>query len=116
MIMPKIAENRKERRYPSIAHARIPELFTGDALLRDISITGCRIECTMHIDIKENARYTITVLPEKSAGVDQFDLIADCKWFHFSSNSYSAGFTIIKSPGKKDFEKYVDYLSWRQTA
>ena len=107
-------ENRKNRRYPSIAHVRIPTLFTGDALLKDISITGCRIESTMHIDIEKKSRHTITVSPEKSAGIGQFDIIADCKWFHSGSDSYDIGFDIIKSPGKKDFEKYVDYLSWRQ--
>ena len=108
------AESRKNPRYPSIAHVRIPKMFTGDALLKDISITGCRIECTMHIEVEENSRHTITVLPEENAGIGSFDLLAECMWFHPGGDSCDIGFNITKSPGKKDFQRYVDYLSWRR--
>ena len=110
-----LIENRKTPRYPSIAHVRIPELFTGNALLKDISVAGCRIECTMHVEVQENSQYTITVLPEANTGVDSFDLLAECKWFQSGGDSCNIGFNIIKSPGKKDFERYVDYLSRRHT-
>jgi len=93
---------------------QIPKAFTGDALLKDISITGCRIECTMHVDVKENSQYSITVIPEENTGIGRFDLLAECKWLHADSYSCNIGFEICKSPGKKDFERYVDYLSWRQ--
>jgi hypothetical protein len=106
-------ENRKNRRYPSIAKVRIPGAFTGEALLKDISITGCRIECTMHVDIGENSQHSITVCPESDAGIGGFDLLAECRWIHSGGYSCDIGFDIKKSPGKKDFERYVDYLSWR---
>jgi hypothetical protein len=106
-------EQRKDRRYSSIARVQIPNAFAGDALLKDISITGCHIECTMHVDLQENSRHIITVLPEKNAHIGRFDLLVECKWIHPGSDSTNIGFTIEQSPGKKDFERYADYLSWR---
>ena len=126
-------EKRKQKRYLSIAKVRLPETFAGqpampkergesssaksscgEALLKDISVTGCRIECTMHVDIEENSEHTITVCPEDNAGIGRFDLLVMCKWINSGSYTCNIGFSIKKSPGKKDFERYVDYLSWRQ--
>ena len=111
--MDNYTEKRKNRRYPSIAKVQIPKAFTGEAFLRDISITGCRIECTMNVDILENSEYSIIIFPETTAKIDSFELLADCKWIHSGSDSCNIGFFVKKSPGKKDFERYVDYLSWR---
>ena len=111
--MVKTAENRKNRRFPSIAKVRLPVEYTGETLLKDISVTGCRVECTMHIDIHENSEYAITVCPEDNAGIGSFDLVVDCKWIHSGSYTCDIGFDIKKSPGKRDFERYVDYLTWR---
>ena len=111
--MVQFVENRKHRRYPSTAKAQIPAAFTGEALLIDISITGCRIECTMQTDIRENSEYSITVYPEEAAGIGSFDVEAECKWTRSHGYSCNIGFFIKKSPEKKDFERYVDYLSWR---
>jgi hypothetical protein len=109
------AEKRKNRRYPSIARVLIPEAFSGEALLRDLSITGCRIECTMHVDVKEKTDYKIAIHPEDSAGIGSFDLMVECKWLRPGGYAYEIGFDIKESPKGKNFQNYVDYLSWRQT-
>jgi len=106
-------ENRKFRRYPSIARAVIPELSSGDALLKDISVTGCCVEYTMQVDVNPDAEYTVTVRPEKEAGVRNFDLVVECKWCHSGAYTCRIGFAVKQSPKKKDFQKYVDYLAWR---
>jgi hypothetical protein len=67
----------------------------------------------MQIDVEPDSSHTITVFPEKDAGIRRFDLIAECKWCHSGACSCSIGFSVKQSPGKKDFLKYVDYLSWR---
>ena len=112
--MVQFVENRKHRRYLSTAKAKIPGVFTGDALLKDISITGCCIECTMHVDINENTDYSITVYPENAAKIGCFDLVAECKWIRSSGYSCNIGFYIKKSPEGKEFERYVDYLCWQK--
>jgi hypothetical protein len=106
-------EKRKNRRYPSIARARIPRAFSGDALLKDLSITGCCIECTMHAEIKQDSKNKITIYPEETAGIGNFELTVECKWIHSGSYSCDFGFTIIESPKGRAFQRYVDYLSWR---
>jgi len=111
--MPNPIEKRKSPRFLSIAKARIPQAFTGEAILKNISVTGCCIECTMHVDMEENSQYTITVYPEDNTDIGCFDLLAECRWIHPDGDSWGIGFEIKKSPGKKNFERYVDYLSWR---
>ncbi|GHV84742.1 hypothetical protein AGMMS50230_03500 [Spirochaetia bacterium] len=107
------SDKRKNRRYPSIARVRIPKAFSGDALLKDISITGCRIECTMQVDVKEESPYTLTLYPEDTSEIGSFDLVTECKWLRPGSYSCDIGFDIKESPRGKNFQKYVDYLSWR---
>ena len=107
------AKNRENRRYSSIARVKSPRLFTEDAFLKDISVTGCCIECATQVDVKTDTEYTITVHPEKESKVHNFDLLVECKWTHFDSSSCSIGFAVKLSPKKGDFLKYVDYLSWR---
>ena len=106
-------ENRKSRRFPSIAKVKIPKVSSGEALLKDISVTGCRIEYTMQVDIKENSNYTLTIYPEDSIEIGCFDLLVECKWIHSDNYVCDIGLDIKKSPGKRDFDRYVDYLSYR---
>ena len=107
-------EKRKNHRLSSIAKARIPKAFSGEALLKDISITGCRIECTMQTEIQEKSKYTITVYPEDISDIGCFALLAECKWIYSGSEICEIGFDIKKSTGKRDFQRYVDYLFWRR--
>jgi hypothetical protein len=107
------AEQRKNRRFPSIARAQIPGVFAGDGLLKDISVTGCRVESTMHPDIAAAQRYTIKIIPEKNSKIGPFELVTECKWIHAKDYVCDIGFDVIESPKGKAFQRYVDYLSWR---
>lgn len=104
---------RQNRRYPSIATARIPAVSGSEAFLKDISITGCCIEYTMLVDLPEHSEQTITIYPEKESMIDKFHLLVESKWHHFDNSSNRFGLEIKKSPQKKEFISYVDYLAWR---
>jgi hypothetical protein len=108
-------EKRKNRRYPSIARARIPKAFPGDALLKDLSVTGCCIECTMHPDVQQNSVYKIMIYPEANSKIGNFELSGECKWIRQGGDSCDIGFAVIESPRGKTFQRYVDYLSWRSS-
>jgi hypothetical protein len=110
--MPLGQENRENRRYSSIARARIRGAFPGDGILKDISVTGCHIECTMHPDIKVGLKYKTKILPEKASKIGDFELAAECKWIRMSDYSCDIGLVIVESPKGKAFQRYVDYLSW----
>jgi hypothetical protein len=109
-------EQRKSKRYPTTARAHIPEVFKGEALLKDLSITGCCIECTMYVDIKIGAQYKVEIIPEAASNIEKFELLAKSSWIRTGGYSCEIGFSIIASPRGKLFERYVDYLSWRSVA
>jgi len=108
-----MSELRKHIRYRTLAKAKIKGILEGESLLKDISVTGCRVECTSYAGIKPNMRYKIVILPEESAEIDMFELLVETTWIRSEGYSCDIGFLIVDSPGKKQFRRYVDYLAWR---
>ena len=106
-------EHRKSPRYQTLAKARIKGVSEGETLLKDISVTGCCVECTIYAEIKPNVRYLVEVIPESAARIEMFELLAESMWIRPGNYSHEIGFFIIESPKKKQFLNYVDYLSWR---
>jgi hypothetical protein len=104
---------RKSVRYLSHARARIANAFEGDALLKDLSVTGCCIECTMYVDLKPNTAYKIEIMPEAASEIGNFELTAESRWVWMGGYSCEVGFMITASPKGKLFQRYVDYLSYR---
>ena len=108
-------ELRKNIRYRTMARARIEGVTEGETLLKDISITGCRVECTSYAEIKPHTQYVIEIIPENLANVASFELTAETSWTRSEGYSCEIGFSIIESPKRKQFLRYVDYLAWRYT-
>ena len=106
-------EKRKQIRYATQARARITAAFDNDVLLKDISVTGCGIESTVFMDIKLNERYKMEILPEDISKIGSFEIMVEVLWTRMSGYFFEAGFTIVESPKGKQFQRYVDYLSWR---
>jgi hypothetical protein len=109
-------ENRKNVRYPTLARAVISEIDDGEALLKDLSITGCRVEYTMFVDVKPNAPFTALILPDSAARIEPFELFVESRWVHADGYACEIGFVITASPKGRAFQRYVDYLAWRSTA
>jgi hypothetical protein len=108
-----MAEQRDSTRYQSSAKATLEGSGNKEALLKDISITGCRLVLTAYVSIAPNKRYKLKIVPESTAGIEPFLLIVESKWIVAGANSNELGFSIVKSPRGKQFQRYVDYLSWR---
>ena len=99
-----------------MAHARISKIMEGDNnLLKDLSITGCCIECTALADIQPDTRYLLEVQPERASHIGAFELQVERKWVRNAGYSTELGFSIISSPKGKQFQRYVDYLSYRNS-
>jgi hypothetical protein len=109
-------EKRKGTRYHTMAHARVSALFDGDALIKDISVTGCRIEATVFIDAQPGTVYTLKVIPESASKIAPFELKVEARWVNAEADSCEAGFLIRTSPEGKQFQRYVDYLAWRPSS
>ena len=108
-----MTEQRKHTRYETLAKVKIEGVSEEEPLLKDISITGCRAECASFTEIKLGAQFKLEILPESASKIDPFDLLAESKWLRTGAYSYEIGFSILESPKGKQFQRYVDYLSWR---
>jgi hypothetical protein len=108
-----ISDKRRHPRFSAQARVRIPELFDGEAMLKDISITGCGIETTMHIDAKLGEQFDMEVICEAESKIGKFSVQVEPVWVRMRDYSCTAGFSIIASPKGKQFQRYVDYLAFR---
>ncbi|MDR1277322.1 MAG: PilZ domain-containing protein [Treponema sp.] len=108
-------DNRKDHRYRTLAHARIPGVMEGENLLRDLSVTGCCIECTAHADLEPETQYRIEIIPESASHIGNFELTVQSKWIRSRGYASEVGFVIIASPKGKLFQRYVDYLDYRSS-
>ena len=108
-----ISELRKNKRYQTIAKAKIKGIDYGETVLKDLSITGCCLESTVQLDIKPGTKHKIEIIPENAANIRKFELTAEAVWIHGGSYSMELGFIILESPKGKLFQRYVDYLAWR---
>jgi hypothetical protein len=105
-------ELRKNVRYTTLARAKINGLYEGEALLKDISVTGCRLEFTAAIAFGPNESFLITVFPESKSDIAVFEIEASPLWSRANYDSFEVGFTILSSPRGRAFLRYVDYLAW----
>jgi hypothetical protein len=108
------ANRRRHTRYQTYARVKL-QGHMGAEILKDISVTGCCVECTSLADIQTETRYTLEVNPEAAARIGRFELEVDAVWVRPAGYSGEVGFNIIASPKGKLFQRYVDYLSWRET-
>ena len=110
-----MSERRESLRYKTLAKVKIEGMSEGDTLLKDISITGCRVECTTYLDIKPNLQYKLEIIPEKISDIGEFSLVVETKWIRSENYCCEIGFVISEYPKKKIFGRYVDYLDWRNS-
>ena len=96
-----------------MAHAQISGAAEGKCLLRNISITGCCVECNDAADIQPNTQYQLTIMPEGVSHIGSFQLEVECKWVRNDRYAVELGFAITASPKGKKFQRYVDYLAYR---
>jgi hypothetical protein len=110
----KSSENRRHTRYRSFARVKFPDQPGGENILKDISVTGCRVECTSLMNLKPDTQYTLEMIPEAAARIGAFNLEVKPIWIRPGDYSSDVGFIIVASPKGKLFQRYVDYLAWRE--
>jgi hypothetical protein len=108
-------EKRKDTRYQTLASARIPGVLEDEGLVKDISVTGCRVEYTVAVDIQPHSQFELHIIPEKSSKIAKFELEVESKWIRKDGYSTDVGFLIVASPKGKHFQRYVDYLACHES-
>jgi hypothetical protein len=96
-------------RYNSVARVRING-FEGEAVLRNVSIGGFRMESRTYAAIQIGERYLMWIQPEPSANVSTFELEVEVRWVQSSETSFSSGFLIISVPVSPYYEKYIERI------
>ena len=106
-------EQRKVIRLETLAGVAIKGLKQGQALLKDISVTGCRAECPKDAGVEKNSHCILEIIPEEKTSIKSFELLAEAKWVKNGLESMEIGFFILEFPKDLQFQYYVDYLAWR---
>jgi len=106
-------DTRAFPRYASLAQARLDHIDYTMGILRDLSITGCRLEFSVAIALEIGKNYKIIIYPEEASRIAAFEIIGENRWNRAGYDAFESGFFILKSPSGKAFERYLDYLSWR---
>jgi len=104
-------DNRLAPRFHDFARARINELCTFPGFLEDVSKTGCRVRFSHVSDIDTDREYTLTILPALRSGIEEFILVVKPEWVRRLSDAVEIGFNVLRSPGSRQFCRYVDILA-----
>jgi len=106
-------EKRISPRYQTIGHARIPSVLKDDFFIRNISITGCCLECLGNVSLpKPSDIFKVEIKPEIAARIGKFEFEAECKWVRHAEDKSEIGLTVTVSPRGKFFQNYVDYIDY----
>ena len=108
-----MSEKRESTRFQTLAKVKIKGSGEQEFPLKDLSVTGCKIECPAELEIMPNKRFSLQIIPETNSEIDSFVIKVESKWVRVGGHSCESGFSIVKSPKGKHFQSYVDYLSWR---
>jgi hypothetical protein len=104
-----LKENPRPSRYNTVARIRING-FEGEAVLRNISIGGFRMESRTYAAIGTGEHYAIQIIPEAASRVQPIELEVDVRWIQSTETRFNSGFLIIKPPADRSFDKYIEYI------
>jgi hypothetical protein len=106
-------EKRISPRYQTVGHARIPGVLKNDLFIKNISITGCCLECLGNVSLpKPDEKCKVEIKPELVARIGKFEFEAECKWVRHTESTSEMGLTVTVSPQGKFFQNYVDYIAY----
>jgi hypothetical protein len=100
-------------RYSSLAQARLDHIDYTMGILKDLSITGCRLEFSVAIALRAGETYRIIIYPEAASHISPFEILGENRWNRAGYDAFESGFFFHTSPSGKAFESYLDYLAWR---
>ncbi len=102
-------EQRKDVRFEDIGRVDIPALCILPAVLVDISMYGCKVRFPVALDIEMENEYDIKIIPAMRE-FGSFHLVGEPAWIKKEHKSTEVGFKILRSPGSKNLQNYVEKL------
>jgi len=105
--------HERSPRYRTTCRAHIEKVMEGEVVLKNLSITGCCLECSSNFDnLRPDEHYQLDIEPEKPSKIDEFMLEVQCRWIRKRDSICEIGFHIVASPKGKSFQNYVDFLAY----
>jgi hypothetical protein len=102
-------------RYDSFAAVRING-FEGEALLKNISITGFCMESKTYADLGPGKKYLMQIFPEDSTGLPKFDVEVEVRWVRSEVSKFDVGLLLTKTQSRLEMDKYIGFLKLKTPA
>jgi hypothetical protein len=104
-------EEKVERapRYDSYALVKVNG-FEGQALLKNMSITGFCMQSKTYANLTPGSVYSISIMPEASSGLKAIEAEVEVRWVRSEVSNFEVGLLVTKPSPGREMEKYVDYL------
>ncbi|MDR3174662.1 MAG: PilZ domain-containing protein [Treponema sp.] len=83
--------------------------YEGQAVLKNISQTGFRMESKTFVDIEAGSNYVMHISPEAITGIKPFDVTVEVRWAQSSPDKFALGLLVTQTENHS-FQKYVNYL------
>ncbi|MCR4790720.1 MAG: PilZ domain-containing protein [Treponemataceae bacterium] len=103
-------ELRRHTRFVEIGRVDAPDVCLFSGILVDISLNGCKVRFPAKLEIDADVEYELKILTARKDFSAPFILIANVSWLKNTENSCDVGFSIIRSPSTREFEKYIQSL------
>jgi hypothetical protein len=107
-----VIQKRKDPRYALSAGITI-EGFEGEALLGNISVSGCFLESITYVGLKPTQIYKAKIIPNPEDGIEAFNLSLELNWTKSSEAFFEAGFSLGDGKTSPQLERYVKLLHSR---
>ncbi|ULQ59290.1 PilZ domain-containing protein [Brucepastera parasyntrophica] len=104
-------EHRRTRRFHDFVRIKVDKLNKLPGFLENISEGGCRVHFSNNFPVDMNEEYTLTILPAPHTGFSDFSLTVKPEWVRKNANSVDIGFSVLHSPGFRQYIKYVHAIA-----
>jgi hypothetical protein len=102
----------RQPRYDCIAIVKING-FEGQAVLRNISIGGFRMESRTFAAMELGEQYSMQIVPDAETGLNPFEVKVEVRWIKSDVTSFNVGFLIVNPASDRLITKYIDFLKQR---
>jgi hypothetical protein len=106
-------ESPRAPRYSSVARVCING-FEGEAVLRNISTGGFRLESRTYAAITVGEHYVMQIKPETASKLPPFELEVEVRWIQSTETNFTSGFLIVRPPSGRSLENYIEYIKTRR--
>lgn len=109
-------EKRKHQRFPDESTVELGGSMDMCGKLVDLSVTGVRVKFDSKQKLGDDREYALRILPGKAPDLRPFSLIVKLVWSDARGHATEAGFCIVSSPAREEFQHYLDFISYRNVA